>query len=572
MRSARIMSLAGAIAVSCLLLGAATKGPQVGVGGAGLTVGMRSDVGRGGSPGGGTGPWNGFDYALVITADDGYDVNVTRSALIDSFGYAYSLNVSGADTAESGFLDGYQTYTIGQTHEVMSTGSDFDGDSAHNITWGILKYGDRDSIYGELAPQWINNWTDLSVQPRAFVIDGGPMSYEVAEVARNRTTIEFIRGGYWDMALTQSWKPTAPGGHRWDGFRFPNWETPTCIYGTASFEAEAVFGESAEAAAARWANVPTRVDSVLAICAANGNAPAVIVMHGGTEAPDNLVRKLLEYAKSRGDIWITDYTTMMDYWKARSVPVDAPHWAPYAQIDGITAADSIFWGPEPATYTANGDSFIIHNGNTSASKTGKTQITSGTFATGWLNSSAPTNAGTFTGNIDARANSWPGNSIAVFTFPVDSLVTEGKVVAEARLYFYNGLVADFSDTTTYDEKCYYAAIGVTDPDLLVASASTSMCWNYSSGTTPWGTDMATYYSAQQYGDYISARNDAGFTAFSIRSFDVSEYVRHAVENGYSHAMFMMTGYSGAATIFRVRGHDYSTASSRPYLIVKTQAD
>ena len=566
----KMASIAALVVLSLAVMGG---NPDVGVNGNRLDVGIS---GRIVGTNGGTGPWNGYDYVLVITADDGFDINLQWSDLADSLGFDYTLAMTGSKQGgDSGYLTAANMATIAtRPVEVISTGL------TQNNTWGILRWDELsvnypDSVDLDNDPQWIEDWCSIDFAPRTYITDIGHMNYDVAKRHVNQG-YKACRGIFHDNAAGGV-KFSAPGADRWDKVRLYSNDVGGNLFGMASFRGQvddvddpdgAVFGNDAEDNQTTIDNMTARMDSLLYdVADANGSAPIIVVLHG-SGVTKNLLSEFVQRVMAKGDTWLIDQVTLADDIRTKHVPIDAPPYAPYAQIEGIAAIDSIFWGPEPLALTAT-DSFIFHNSNSAAPIAGEiVSVTSGPFTSGLLSQGSPSTAVDPTSNLLGSFTTLVINAAGVIGFGVDAL--DGKTIVSARIHYYQAIGSELTDP-----RDFFGVIGVTNPAILAASGSSDISYNFLTvtGEVDWdlpGGTMAGLDFLTDIGPFIYADTDHSVPSTSgFRSVDCTEYIREIADDGV--AMFIFGGYKGSSsTLFRIRGNEYSTSTNRPYLIVTTK--
>lgn len=554
-----------------LVLGANV--PDIGFDDMPLRAGLSNEIsGRSGAGG----IWNGKDYVVCWTFDDGAnDAALVWADTAAVYGIRFTVYPSASDTAGAGTLDWSEMQgLVAAGHEVGSTGR-WHNTGGGGTGEGLLGYASTDynaipdSLRWDIGPWWVEQIT--GVAPTSYGIDLGPENYECATVFSD-SNYSCVRAGYY-YSSSRGYSPQFDGADRWDGLAPLRIDQPSPRFGIAGYPTTsdseptiAIFGNSATEQS--QATIEERCAAALAWSDANGNAPIVLIAHDNPPMSNDEFGYAAAYFAGRGDVWQTTVTNMWDEYMSMSGIgyVRPPYWAPYARLEGQTAATQFWVGPTSADalYNARTDTTDAAT-NRAAFSNGRTisnftDYASGSVCGEW-DYSTKTSVGS-TSVLEADFQEYPMDgteSFGVVVFQIDELV--GKTIQRAEVWFRH-ILYTFDFETAEEGSNYACVIGVTNEDFLVGVESTTMCYDYSSGTTPWATDLDNIKRNSEFGwvyPYLSG------TDTEFQGVEVTEYIE---ERAGEPAMFLWHGLNeGGTTGSRIIGHENGTVSYRPVLRV-----
>lgn len=520
------------------------------------------------------GIWNGHDYVVCWTFDDGHDDAVTWAGIANALGAKVTLYPSEGDIGSANYLSTAQMAALAVAgNEVSSTGL------SHYNTWGLQKFVSTDfnaipdSLRTEVDGAWVEAIT--GVAPASWGVDIGWMNYESA-IAMQDEGYSGARAGYYYSA-TRGVQVSAdcPGARRWDGLAPLRTDRPSNLYGIAAYPTSsdsepdiAIFGSTATEES--QANIEAKIDAALAWSDANGNAPIILIAHDNPPASNSEMVFAFNYLATL-DVWQPTVSEMIaEYLSMSGIGyVRPPYWAPYARLNGYAASDELFVGP------TSFDDLYNARPDTSAVGIQKAEFSNGQSwpdfthydggaATGELDYQNPTTINT-TGALHAHFKDYPlftGEQIAVNSFEIDELT--GMTIARAIVAFYP-VTYSFDYITAVEGFNYGCVIGVTNEDFLVGASSVDMTYNEWTSGQAWPTNL----------DDIAWNSDFGWvfpyavmTASTWSYVDVTDYIE---ERDGEIAMFMWHGVNSDGTTTpqgqRIAGNQYSTANRRCRLLV-----
>ncbi len=532
-----------------------------------------------------SGKWKGHELVMVVLADDGYDANLVWSRAADSLGVSYTLAPSDAPTGgvdAAGFLTTEQLATVaGRGIDVGSTGTHHrtNGIKAHVYTAG-QDAAYNDSLNVSTTPAWVTSAT--GVAPRSWSADGYQWTYRAAKNARANGYKAVAAGFGYDAAASgltadhEYIRSVIEGGtvgwDRMDVAHFLPWDDVGCLYAIGCFPGEtsigAIFGASA-AGSTDKATLFSNLDAAADTVRAHGNAPIVFRLHGSTVTREDF-ENVVEWSRSRR-VWMTSLKEMANYYRARHVPRDPPHWAYQAKLDGITAADSIFWGPPaPAAATCATDSFVFSFDTTAVTRASYTGQVNEGHGFGWLDYDTQGNSGSWSAKVfRPQAGGFAsGHPSVTYGFNISSLA--GKTVVSADLYYYTEFALSESSLPAAEQN-YTVVIGVTNPAVLqyMNNVETSYDYGDSAQTIARTVELVTYDRYYKLGSYVYPNE--GYTKFLAGwgRQRVTDYVQRVVDDSLPSAGFMLWGKKVSSNAYCNVDMPKATASKRPYLVVRT---
>ena len=578
--SLRAAVYAALIGLVCLCTIAAIA-PQVGMNGIGVN-GIKSGMPSGKSTD--DSPWGaGYKYCWVFYAADGYKANLAWSQAADSMGFTYTIGASSAPTFGIGdTANGMMT--AAELLTVANRGIDIGSTGTHHRAQGILSHvytnmaAYDDSLHVSTNPAWVTAITGKPV--KSWESDLYYWNYQGAKQLRAEGYKSSICG-YWfqhqadyDAAERErgflAWG--SPGWDRWDVSRLLPWDDVGCIYGIGGWPAEggagtrAIFG-TASADSTPLATLQANMDAAMDSSAVHGYAPIIVMMHNYNVTRDDL-ENAVNYARSKGGL-VTSLKNMAEIYRSKHVPRDPPYWAYYAKLDGITAADSIFWGPPAETVSCATDSFLFSRHTAAVDTTAgwAARVNTGHGYGNWKFAAQTTRpSGAYMETYFAAP---PLNSTEIasgYGFNISSLY--GKEVVSAQLGYYVNNEFVFTD----DELNFGVVIGVTDPTMLPYMNNKQWTYTYrdSAQTQTWPTAFNTYQRFHDIGPYVYPIVHAGWTA-GMHRVNVTEYVKHAVDDSTTMAGFVMWGLkiNNATPEYGELSTFKANILNRPFLVVKT---
>jgi len=580
------MRTVGVALVLCflgLLLGANV--PDIGFDDMPLRAGLSNEMsGRGGAEGGN---WNGKTFAVIVTADDGfgtiYDgtpseqgVNNRWAAIFDSLGVGYSLGLK-QGFVEDGPAGG--ALTVAEAQAIVDLGSiEVTTTGRRGYVNGLAAVSDTAVISYVLERSWVDSTYGAGL-PKSYIHDGNYSNYHImAKLVEHGYTSGrgSKEGGGMDASFNIG------GYKRMDPHRYLRWDEPSNLYAYAFDYGEdgawgpGLFGShnNFPTEFADKATVEARLDSLLERSANGGYYPVVLLVHDIPLGEQMLWT--INHLHARGDVWVTTLEEMAEVYRAAHVPVDPPSWALFAKLEGITAADSIFWGPEPAEVSYSDTlTYVFSNEATHAqATTGVDYSYSDGMYFAMLDPDNPSDV-SFTGSVRADFRDLPlaaGNNEeqVLLTFNVDELA--GKTITEARLFYY---VTSQAGDVSANEEDFFCSIGVTDRNIVPNIRSNDISFdNYiDAEDSTWasaGVDWSDYEWYTDFGDFVYPFTNP--TPSTYRSDVVTDYVQYVVDNDLYAATFLFTGNyrNGTRRTFGLLAHTYA-AAYRPFLRV-TVAD
>jgi hypothetical protein len=482
--------------------------------------------------------------------------------------------------------------TAGELAAIAATGNfEVGSTGVHHRTNGIKAHvwtnavAYEDSLDVSTSPAWVEaitgtpcrTWcTDLyqwswiaakNVRTNGYKAVAAGIGYN-ARQSSSTSDQDFIRG-----VITSN----TVGWDRFDAARLMPWDdvgSPYAIgtipteYAAGDNQVGAIFGESAAGSTAQatiWARLNAAADTVRA----HGNAPIVLHLHGYTVTRED-VENIYLWCKAN-DVWMTDLLTLANYYRARHVPRDPPYWAYNAKLDGITAADSIFWGPPaPAAITCDTDSFLFSSYTTAVTRANYTGQVNEGHGFGWWDYDTQGNSGSWSSKVFRPQDGGlvSGHPAIAMGWDVSSL--HGKTVLSADVYYYVE-TALTNTSLPPGEHNYTVMIGVTNPNILpyMDNRQSSYAWTDSAQSAAWPVAMSVPVRFHDFGDYVYPAE--GYSKFDVgwERQRVTDYVQHVLDDELSIAGVMFWGKKASSNAYCAIDVPGATASKRPYLVVRT---
>lgn len=545
--------------------------------------------------------WNGYDYAVVVTFDDGFENQVAVRDVLDSLGVKSTIYLCQEDMGTSSGMTWAEADSFRiMGHEIGSTGR-----RHYALSGGLMHFdtdveAQRDSMAWIVSPSWVDSAFYGGVATcESYAQDGIFASWPSTQIVKN-TGYTSMRG-LWNTSGPSGWISTKNGKAQWDGWRALNPEITSSLYGYSIELTEALPTnyDSASSTAifktTAWTppdSVQLRAAAAFAYSAANGNAPIVLIFHG------QLSRSLdfpsfYSYVKANYNVGFFTAKQISSIIRSKRTAVTAPGWAPYAQLAEIDADSACFYGGVVASLTAATDTFVFQAATTTSLDTvlGGAIPASWVVATGGhtdalLDVSLPTADPPWSGSANVLGYAGPPpcdtgtEAIPMFNFDIAETLSTRQVV-KAEIGFWSWQ-ASFDHGT--QEMDFTAVVGVNDTTLQSGWDDARQNYSHSNkdGTVAWTNSIDSYFltafsgtsgkDTKYPGTIIYALADSvvgGEDAFRV--LDVTEYIQQVKSEGLPCATFWFWGQKSNNELFGTESMDRAAPEvhKAPYLYVET---